>query len=285
MPEARGAYARIQALHGMEEFKQLADRLCIVAENKRDLGADRFTLPGFLFAAAPGCGVTTHLQMFAHLLYELDLQRFQGDQRVFEHIFPYKPDAHDVGVGEMLARLSGMAGFHSCFRGVAGLDINGWVDHAHDRALDPLLAFAADYTGRLTLVYEVELLPERNLNPLIARLASETPLEVVRFPTPTAEELAAYLNDFLDRRGCCCDPEAMDFLCRLLAEMRETRMFDGLQTLDNLADEMVYRFMASGRVQNRCIGTDVLDFITRKGGFMDRLRSGKTRSPRRTIGF
>ena len=278
---------RIGQLRGLEEFKALARRLQFVAENKRKLPMSRIQLPNYLFIEAPGCGVTTHIRMITDLLQELRLIPFEGDRRCFEWVLDESAFREkDGGFQRLLDEITIMAGFHSAFKGVIGLELDDWQDRADAAEFTRLMDLAEDRLGQILFIFTVEMRPQGDPDALIRRLSSEMPLEVVHCPLPSTDDLALSLGDFLRQRHFRVSLATIERLQALLPELARARAFDGFQTLDNLADEIVYRFCASGeRGGSQLIEPEDVAFIAEPGGYIDRLSSRSGRSRRKPIGF
>lgn len=278
---------RIEQLRGTEEFKALARRLTRVAENKRSLPLSQIQLPNYLFIEAPGCGVTTHIRMLTDLLQELRLIPFTGDRRYFEWVLDESAFKEKGGSFErLLDEITVMAGFHSQFQGVIGLEIDAWQDKADADEFTRLLDLADDCLGQILFVFTVQMRDKGDPNALIRRLSAEMPLEVVRCPLPSTDDMALYLGDFLRRRRFRVSLATIERLKALLPELMKAKAFDGFQTLDNLADEIVYRFCASAdRSQNQPIEPGDIAFIDAPDGYIERLTSKTGQARRRPIGF
>ena len=277
---------RIDQLRGMEEFKALGHRLQRVAENKRSLPMSQIQLPNYLFIEAPGCGVTTHIRMITDLLQELRLTPFEGDRRYFEWVLDENTFKEKGGFERLLDEITVMAGFHSAFKGVIGLEIDAWQDRADADEFTRLLDLADDHLGQILFIFIVQMRQQGDPDALIRRLSAEMPLEVVHCPLPSTDDMAMYLGDFLRRRHFRVSLATVERLKTLLPELTKSKAFDGFQTLDNLADEIVYRFCAAAdRSESQLIEPDDIEFIAEPGGYIERLsnRGGKNR--RRSIGF
>ena len=278
---------RIEQLRGMEEFKALAQRLMRVAENKRSLPMSRIQLPNYLFVEAPGCGVTTHIRMLTDLLQDLRLTPFEGDRRYFEWMLDAQAFSQMGGAFDrLLDEITVMAGFHSRFKGVIGLEIDVWQDRADANEFTRLLDLVDDCLGEILFIFTVQMRPEGEPDALIRRLSAQTPLEVVRCPLPSPDDLALYLGDFLRARRFRVSMATIERLKALMPELTSAKAFDGLQTLDNLADEIVYRFCASAdRSKSQIIEPEDVAFISCENGYIRRLNDRTAGSRHKAIGF
>ena len=280
------ALERIEQLRGMEEFKALARRLRLVADNKGRLPMSRIRLPNYLFIEAPGCGVTTQLRLLTDLLEELRLTPFEGDRRCFGWVLDKNAFQPGGAFERLLDELYRMAGFHRQFKGVLGLEIDAWVDRPDAPELERLLALTDDVFGQVLFIFVVQARDDAMPEGLIQRLSADMPLEVVRCPLPGADDMAYYLSDFLLRRRFRVTVETVERLKAMMPALMAAEAFDGFQTLDNLADEIVYRFCAAEpRESDALVRPGDVAFIAEPGGYIDRLTRRNTRGSRRAIGF
>ena len=275
------AYEEIQQIIGMDEFKQLAERLQQVAENRKRLHGVEISLPNYIFVTDPGCGITTHLRQLTRLLQENNLFRFAGEQPFFEWML--KKSDPNWTIEHLVDRINVMAGFHNKFMGVIGLELDVWSESeikssAFQRLLDLI-------DSKKDLILFVLILPAKSENSsddMINAVRSNSPVEIIHFHTPTSEQLAEYLKNFMTRKGFSISNQAYRELPAILDRLRAMSGFDGLSTISNLADEIIYHICSSNRINDTTILKDDLDFITREGGYLSRL--AKKKDVRR-IGF
>lgn len=279
MTDKHMAYEEIQALRGMEEFKALSRRLRQVAENRKRLGGIPIPLPNYLFAADRGCGVTTHLTLLVRQLQEEGLLRFSGERPCFEWIL--QPSGSQWSFDRLLDELRKMAGFHSRFRGVVGLEIDGMVGEEHCDEFRRLLELVDSKQGEILFVFVVRRHAERSLTPLMQALSSMAPLEQVNFELPSAQELSEFLVKFLARRGFSIEEQAHRSLPEMMTILAAQASFSGFQTLENLADEIIYRLCTREHVSQPVVMPEDLTFITGIGGYIERMTERK----HRMVGF
>jgi hypothetical protein len=211
---------------------------------------DSILIPNFIFAEAPGSGVTTHLRLLAQLLDELKLFRFQGEKQVIEQVLDY-------GMEPILKAVRDAAGTHSCFRGIVGLEVGGiWKDDGW--VIEKLTDFARDKRGEILFVFIVPLENGDAPGALARQISLSLPVEVIRFPRLSEEDLAHYMEDFLWRRGFDLSADAREYLVPSMGRLREVKGFDGLQTLEHLADLLVFQAAATVELKERVITKTVL---------------------------
>ena len=277
---------RIEQLRGMEEFKGLAQRLQRVALNKRNLPTSRIQLPNYLFIEAPGCGVTTHIRLITELLHELRLTPFEGDRKYFEWVLDADAFERNGSFERLLDEITVMAGFHSDFKGVIGLEIEAWQNRSDRQGFTRLLDLAGDCLGQIVFIFTVQMQESGDPVELIRRLSAEMPLEVVHCPLPSSDDMALYLSDFLLRRRFRVEMSTVEEFKRIMPQLMAAKAFDGLQTLDNLANEIVYHYCATAdRSDSAMIHAEDVKFISEPGGYIDRLTSKASNRKRKPIGF
>ena len=277
---------RIEQLRGMEEFKALAQRLRRVALNKRNLPTSRIQLPNYLFIEAPGCGVTTHIRLITELLHELRLTPFEGDRKYFEWVLDDGAFERSGAFERLLDEITVMAGFHSNFKGVIGLEIEAWQNKSDRSDFTRLLDLAEDCLGQIVFIFTVQMQMSGEPTELIRRLSAEMPLEVIHCPLPSSDDMALYLSDFLLRRRFRVALSTVEEFKRIMPRLIAAKAFDGFQTLDNLADEIVYRYCAAAdRSDSVMIRPEDVQFISEPGGYIDRFISKAPNPKHKPIGF
>lgn len=292
------AYEDIMALRGYGEFKALAERLRQLGENSRTLPGAQIRVTNFLFAEAPGAGVTTQLRLLTRLLAEQKLVRFMGEKRFFE--WALDGEAFDRGgsFDRLLMETNAAAGFYSQFRGVVGIELGEWSVWPRHPAFRRMLDFVADMYGQIVFAFVTEEQDEGRLTELHRALNEATPIELVRCPLPSPHDMALYLLDFLRARGFAASSEAQSDIAAFMPSLMKTEGFDGMQTMSILADEIVFRACSSARGPKMVpadgadarqsmplVGAEHLSFITGDGGYIDRCARRPERQRRRQIGF
>jgi hypothetical protein len=271
------AYDKIMKVKGMEEMKLLASRMKLAAENRDRLGLDAVPLPDFLFAEAPGSGITTHLHLFAELLEELNLMSFQGEKKVVEQVL-------DDRFQPILDTVRDAAGFHNEFRGVVGVEIR---DHSSSGAaseeLQRLIDFARDKQEEILFVFICRLENDAAPRWLVKKLSLALPLEVIHFPSLTVEELVYYTEGFLRRQGFELSEEAARYLADVMPKLQAVDGFDGLRSIDTMVSLLIYQACATRKMEIRVITQEMIETLL-EGGYMNQL---SVLSPKvtRKIGF
>ena len=291
----RTAYDDIIALRGYDEFKELAKRLKQLGENRRNLSGVQIRMTNFLFAEAPGAGVTTQLRLLTRLLAEQKLTPFMGEKRFFEWILNENAFERGGSFDRLLAETDAAAGFYSRFCGVVGLELDTWSKKPRHPGFRRLLDFVEDMYGQIVFVFVTEEQNEDRLTELHQVLNEATPVELVHCPLPSADDMAQYLLDFLWARGFAATQEAKSEIEAFMPRLIQIDRFDGMQTMSILADEIVFRVCSSAPDSDASsedgqemtgimplVQARHLSFIAGEGGYIDRRMR---RRQHRLIGF
>ncbi len=180
------AYARMQSTIGNDDFKRTADDIVRFAENLKRLPGCSVRLPNYLFATAPGCGVSTHLRMFADLLTELGLLHPHGGVSCFEWVLDEDAFEPNGGFDRLLDTINRFSGTSESYHGVIGVDVSAWQDHP-DKRLARLILLADDLQNETEtmFVYVIDLKKKNESKELMRLLSSYTPIETITFEAPT----------------------------------------------------------------------------------------------------
>lgn len=277
------ALEEIEALRGMDEFKALARKLNVIARNARLLPSSGVVkLPAFLFAAAPGVGITTALRLLSRQLSQLDLFRFVGDVKFFEWVLDADAFRQGGSFEKLLRKVDEAAGFYGDFRGVVCVDISAWEKEMASPGFRRLLEFADDMYGKQLFVFLVPMMSDERLAPVQAALSAQLPLETVRMPYPEPRVFLDHLREALEKRGFSLADGANDILCDTLERAYKADGFDGFQTISNLMDEIILQKCSDEGMNGFGIEPAHLRFITGKNGWLARVAS---RGKRGRIGF
>ena len=257
------AYTEIMALRGMEEFKALARRLKLLGENRRRLKLENVLIPHYLFTEAAGSGVSTHLQLFARMLDEMQLFTFQGEKRVVEQLLL-------PSIQPMLRAVRAASGMTGAFRGILGVELPD-ADEGRLRGLSQLMDFAEDRQGDILFVFIAPMKNGEAPAELVKRLSLALPLEVVRFPRLSDEDMCAYARDFVQGRGFSLSAGAEQYLLELMPKLQAIAEFDGLQSLENMVDLLVYRACSTQNLDAPIIDEAALKSLMEQEGYLEQL--------------
>lgn len=274
--------SQINALYGMEEFKQFCEKLVQTADNMRAMKARSIPLPNLIFAADPGCGVTLHLHLLTELMRTLKLMQFSGEEECFEW------ELHDEqgGLKRLFLRMRRAAGFYGRFQGIIGLDIGKILE---DRNTVPplrhLMEFMESQKGSVLFVCIIPYhTPSELQRQLVGWFASHSPVELIHMPFPW-DEAQYYITDQLFSRGFVVSESAQQALKKAVKTLSGSRDFEGYQTLQILTDEIVWRKVSQLLPPDENITVEDVKFILEDDGYYAAFSAKGNSSARRRVGF
>ena len=271
---------KIYALAGMDELKAFAGRLTTAARNieKLNLPAGSLPLPSLIFFAPPGIGISLHLRLLTGLIEELRLLPFEGDEKCFEWVITPKKESFD----RFLLRVKHATGFYSSFRGIIGVHFTeALFQNEDDMSLRRLMEYVDANQGKILFVF----IPDENMSRdlqqrLLGLFVSRTPCDVIHMSVPNADELGDYALKRLKAKGFSVKPDAEKEIRGIVTVLRETELFEGYQTLNNLVDELIWRKLSLNENCGEDISQSDIDFVYLKREYAEKLKKNRS-----SIGF
>lgn len=229
---------KIQALVGADEFKKLAEELVAVAPQIRKHDTRRaFAFQNYLFAINDGYGLSTCLELFAELIEELGLFGFKSGKRVEEHRL------NAVGRGNGEEQLEQLLQALSLGNGsrIICLDISEWISQLNGNAFRRFLYGLNDVASNYIFVFRVPFLEQEVLREVRHRLNNVLFTREVSFVPMDNTELTVCAKDSLKKWGFTMDEDAWDVFRTRLSEEKSDGRFYGINTVNKIVNEMVYR--------------------------------------------
>ncbi len=229
---------KIQALVGADDFKRIAEELVAVAPQIRKHGTQRaFAFQNYLFAINDGYGLSTCLDLFAELIDELGLFGFKSGKRVEEH----RLNAAGRGNGEeQLEQLVQSLSLGSGSR-IICLDISEWIGQLNSSGFRRFLYGLNDAASNYIFVFRVPFLEQEVLREVRHRLNDVLFTREVSFVPMDNGELTVCAKDSLKKWGFTMDEDAWDVFRTRLSEEKSDGRFYGINTVNKIVNEMVYR--------------------------------------------
>ena len=276
------AFKRIREQSNVEAFQLFADKLARTAQNMQRLHIQEVPLPNLIFAAAPGSGVTMHIRLLSDLIRQLRLMPFAGEEECFE--WAIRNDDKDVDT--FFRRINRAAGFYGQFRGIIGLDISGLIkDKDKIPPMNRLMEYVDARQGKILFVFIIPIdTPQAVQEQLLGQFASRTPAEIIELPFPRREAIH-FLETQLEAQHFSIKSDARAKLEEALDALADSKDFEGFQTLQNLADEILWRKISGNSVANTQIQAKDVAFILEEDGYLARLLLSSELKNKRRIGF
>ncbi len=227
-----GAMAKIERLVGCAEFKALMRQLKSVAPLvRRHETYDLFTYRCYLFSIGAGRGLTTALGLFAELLREEALFRFQAGGAVLEIRLPAPDDFRE--------ELAGLVPEFGRGRLVC-IDISEWLEHLNEKRFRRFLAVIEDYSADNIVVFRVPFIEDAALEGVRRELCEILTVRTVSFDPFSADELRAVASRALQGYGYEMTEDAWDFFDLLIQREKSDGVFYGINTVHKVVREMIY---------------------------------------------
>ncbi len=253
-----GALAAIHALVGAQEFKALAQELAEVAPRIRQTQANRaFLFQHYLFAINDGCGLTTALERFADLVEELGLFSFPGKKRVLE--WTLEPPVGDEA--EPLQKVQEFLRSRNRFKGILCLDISHWIARVREPKFQKMLRVIGEADEETLFVFRVPYIQANVLEDVRRGLGDVVYTRSVTFVPFSNEEYADCARRLLSDSKFTAAPDVWPVFHRRLAEEKSGARFYGLDTVDKMVNEMIYRKLlkSSDAGDTAITGADIQD--------------------------
>lgn len=236
---------KINSLVGAEEFKGFLRELQLIAPQvKKHRTAEVFAFQNYIFSINKGCGLTTYLQLFADVLSSCGLFKFSGENCVFEEkLLPPGNDSFD----SVLSILKG----HGRNTGkLICIDISEWMSCLSDKRMKDFLSLLEDQSSKNIIVFRIPFVESDTLDDISSSLSDVLFIRSISFPPMSVEELVACGKSTLKKYGYTADKDSWDFFRRRIVEEKADGRFYGINTVNKVIHEMIYRKQLSDARNN-----------------------------------
>lgn len=242
-PREDEALSAVRSLIGAEEFKALAEELAAVAPRIRQTGARRaFLSQHYLFAIGEGCGLTTALERLADLVESLGLYTFPGKKRTMETAL----DAPAGDEHEPLLKMQEYLNSRNRFKGLLCIDISHWISRARDPKFQRFLRAVSKASDDTLFVFRVPYIQPDVLEEVRRGLADVLRVRCATFVPFSNEEYGEFARRQIEQSGFSMEEDAWPPFYARLAEEKSSARFYGLNTVEKLTSEMLYRKLLQG---------------------------------------
>lgn len=240
---------KIDDLIGADDFKALVREIVTIAPGIiRHNTFEAFAFQNYLFSINDGCGFTTYLNLFAEILEELKLFKFRNRQKVVEVKLP--PQGNE--------RIDPFAGVMGCFQShtnnkgmLISIDISEWMTKITEKQFRDFLLCLEDYTNDNVIVFKIPFVEKDVLSDIKTALQDILFVREVSFPPLGMNELTECARRFLTKMGFTANDDVWDvFHARVMEEKSDGRFY-GINTVNKIVREMIYRKQLSDAQNNR----------------------------------
>ena len=269
-------------LQGVDQFKEMVQRLKRVQDNK-----EKFSLPGvslpvslpnYLWIARRGGGISTCARAFAEFLYNARIIDFSGKGRHFEYTLAYiAPDAFFSELTRLNNTITEMAGHYRYFRGVACINIDQWTEHTNDLHFYKFLDYIASNNDKVLAILHVSSNDKDVVKTLEASLSSRIRCQTVRFRFPNANELVELIEfKYFKQLGFRLADDAKILLVDSIERIIDGEHFNGFSTIKQLANDILFSLFESS-ISSYEVSANMLVEYNRESAYVRRMiTSGKT---------
>lgn len=277
-------YDQIMNLNGMEEMKEEVRNWEILAENIGRFPTEyEILLPDYFWIARAGSGKTRLLRLLAEYLEQRNIMSFCGNHKVIEFELEYYQEKEQFSELTRLMKMIDMeAGYHRLYRGILAIHMTAWAGHMHEKNMYRFLEFLSENTRDwfIVLIADVD---EDTAYDMKKQISYYLRIRSVRLELPSTDILYSYLESRCRLYGIELSHEASHILRETIEVLRASRHFEGYNTLNLMAQEMIYELYSKQILESRMITADMLAAYGPQGEFTKNYMEAV--SEKKNIGF
>ena len=240
-------FSDIMDLKGNDEFKEAIKRLHVFLMNKEARSLNRLTLPNYLWVAKRGGGITTLINAFANYLYATKAIEFCGIAKSFEFKLEYvAPDRPFMELTRFHVTKSGYAGRNRYFKGVVCVDINDWLERAHEDHFADFLSYVSSNNDKFLVIFCIHTDAVNALEAIETALSTNLRIETLKLRFPNVDELVELVISKSQEHGFDYIEESKALLGEAIKEISSGKQFNGYKTINRLTEVMLYSILTTG---------------------------------------
>ena len=280
-------YEQLMEFDGAHELQQMVEKWETLSENisRRSFDAP-IILPDLLMYTKPGFGNTTLLTLLSEYIdSKKNLMSFYGDVKFFEFKLDYASEEREFrDLYRLIDAINAAAGFRSEYKGIIRISIDDWVGHHNEKHFLDFLQFLqinTDYWFVVLTVSDKKAGDEAKAMEAVVRMYLR--IETVTLYMPKDAELVEFAEAYLSKYDLKFDDSARELLEKSVAVLKENEYFNGLRTIIDLCNDIVYTVYSASTNVSHVISADMLADFRPDGDYITRtvLKSKKTV----TLGF
>lgn len=265
---------KIRNLVGAEEFKALAEECLKIAPNiiKYKM-SDVFVHQSYLFSINNGNGLSTYLELFSELIYELKLVDFDCRKNIVECKLP-SPNTMERNPNPFSC-VTDCFGTYSKKGRIFCIDISEWMTKINEKEFKDFLSKIEDNAANNIFIFRVPFVEKEILNDIKLNLNDILFIRDVSFVPFTNNELVKCAEMSLEKRGFVMDEDAWEVFNTRISEEKNDGKFYGINTVNKVICEMIYIKLlnnADNQIDDNIIRKDEIfklantyDMVNKKG--------------------
>lgn len=231
---------KLDGLVNVDDFRALCREIMALAPNMVKRKAQSiFTKQVYLFSIGEGQGLSTCLQILGDTVVAAGLVR-ESKSRVLECTLPYdEGEKNSVWEDEATSALSKAS--TSAARTVLCYDVSAWIAHLTNVKFRDFLRSAFEELDDVTLVFRVPYLDKEVLSRVQEALGDVFYTRSIVFPPLTMADFRKLTEHSLGKYGYKLSNNAWPFIEQKLSEEKSDGRFYGVDTLQKVIGELVYK--------------------------------------------
>ena len=130
------------------------------------------------------------------------------------------------------------------------IDISEWMSCLSDKRMKDFLSLLEDQSSKNIIVFRIPFVESDTLNDISSSLSDVLFICSISFPPMSVEELVACGKSTLKKYGYIADKDSWDFFRRRIVEEKGDGRFYGINTVNKVIHEMIYRKQLSDARNN-----------------------------------
>lgn len=259
MEQKNRYYQQIMELNGMEELKQEVRKWEVLADNIGHFPLEQeILLPDYFWISGAGTGKSYVLRLLAQYLEARQIMDFSGNKKVIEFELGYCESSGPFSeLTRLIECLSYEAGYRQYYRGILAVHITPWLSHMKEPHMNRFLEFLSENTKDwlIVLIADADVKEEERA---CRQLAYYLRYKTIHIALPKTGVLYQHLERRCMSYGISISKEAGKILTDAIEVMKSNPYFDGYNTINLMAQEMIYDLYSSKILEEKQITAEML---------------------------
>lgn len=243
------ALMEIERLVGCEEFKELAREITSIAPQIIKSSTQKvFANQSYLFSINSGCGLSTHISLFAELINELSVFSFSDEPYIVEETLRQRgvAEAPDAYLGKLAALRKER---HRRGGQLYCIDISEWIGRTDDKDFREMLSLVAENNENNIFIFRIPFIEGNVLREVQDSLSDMLFIREVSFTPYDMPQLEECAERSFSRLGFTMDNDAWEIFETRIAEEKSDGRFYGINTVNKVVNEIIYHKLVSNAKQ------------------------------------
>jgi hypothetical protein len=263
----------VAQLKGVDEFKEMLQRLETLRLKKEENATLDIKLPNQLWIARRGGGISTCVNILAEYLHESKLMNFTGNVKCLDFTPNYVPSQHPFREDTKLqSAITHAAGFNRYFRGVVSIELNSWINHTDEQHFNTFLEYIKSINDKILVIFYIHTNEEKNVETVESALCSSLLCETIYLSFPNADDLVELIDSSLLQS---CNLQLADDAKMLIKSSIETMKtgnhFNGFKTIKQMVDNIAYKHGTTSSTKDTTITAKMISEFSNDSKYIKRI--------------